>query len=213
LKFAALHCTVQGVCGDVQAVKDLRDSIKLGDTVAVTGSCENEHVLQAVTVTVLQAWKTSNGQTAFKPHPSPLKQLHKKQQQQQQQQDTHTEQQVPDVSQPATAAEAGCTDAGGIDTPGTTAVDPQAAAAAADPQAAAAAADPQASAAGAAVLREPQLAVCKFWVNTGRCAKGDACPYAHLVDARTSWVKRRCGAMLLSSCMLCWAAVLQLQHV
>jgi hypothetical protein len=50
---------------------------------------------------------------------------------------------------------------------------------------------PAAPATAPAVVQEPQLAVCKFWVNTGRCAKGDACPYAHLADCRKAWVTRR----------------------
>jgi hypothetical protein len=261
---------VQGVCGDIQAVKDLKYSIKLGDIVAVTGRFENDHVLQAATVTVLQAWKASNGWTAFKPQPAALKRLYKQHQQQQQQQDDIKEQQ-DDLSQPATlaaeagcgdaggtdtggtaasnptaagaataaataaeagcddtggtetpgtaasnpaaaeaaatAAEAGCGDAGGTDTPGTAASNQTAAAAAADAEAGGGdaggidttgttAVDPQAAAAAAAVLQDPLLVVCKFWVNTGRCAKGDACPYAHLVDVRKSWVKRRWAAML-----------------
>jgi hypothetical protein len=184
-------------------VKDLKYSIKLGDIVAVTGRFENDHVLQAVTVTVVQAWKASNGRTAFKPQPASLKRLYKQHQQQQQQQQDDIKGQQDDLSQPATGAEAGCGDAGGTDTRGTAASNPAEAAGAeagcgdagGTDAPGTTAVDPQAAAA-AAVLQDPLLVVCKFWVNTGRCAKGDACPYAHLVDVRKSWVKRRWATML-----------------
>jgi hypothetical protein len=169
-------------------VKDIRDSIKLGDVVAVTGSMESEHVLQAVTVTVLQAWKASHGPVAFKPQPSPLKQLHKEQQQQHRQ--TQQQQQQQPKHQQQDQQEGGNVNAGAS----------HAAAVATS------AAVPE-TAAAAAVVQEPQLAVCKFWVNTGRCAKGDACPYAHLVDSRKSWVKRRCVCVLGAECVRSSAAV------
>lgn len=36
-----------------------------------------------------------------------------------------------------------------------------------------------AGAAAAARVSAPQVAVCKFWLNTGRCVKGTDCPYLH----------------------------------
>jgi len=52
-----------------------------------------------------------------------------------------------------------------------------------------------AGAGGSVMIQSPQLAVCKFWVNTGRCAKGAACPYTHLQSAvlpvaRNTWLKQ-----------------------
>eukprot|EP00955_Chlamydomonas_euryale_P097619 365086-Chlamydomonas_euryale.AAC.14 len=54
-----------------------------------------------------------------------------------------------------------------------------------------------AACADVAALQAP----CKFWVNSGRCAKGDRCPFAHPVltdetqrkELRKAWVEDRCG--------------------
>jgi len=59
------------------------------------------------------------------------------------------------------------------------------------PAAAPPTADPPAS-------QPPQPAVCKFFINSGRCLKGQDCPFAHLAadtrgQALVGWVKRRCG--------------------
>lgn len=38
-----------------------------------------------------------------------------------------------------------------------------------------------AGAVAAARVSAPQVSVCKFWLNTGRCVKGTDCPYLHAV--------------------------------
>lgn len=42
----------------------------------------------------------------------------------------------------------------------------------------------------AAVVQPARLAVCKYFVNTGSCAKGAACPFLHLHTGalRQSWL-------------------------
>eukprot|EP00775_Hariotina_reticulata_P005195 gene5195-5433_t len=127
--------------GTDQDVKDLRDRVKLGDSVAVSGWFEESHVLLVQQLTVIRPWRGQ--QAAVLQQPSIRRAAN-------------------DASQHP---------------------------------------DPSAIAA----VQPPQLAVCKFWVNTGRCAKGAACPYAHLQSgvlpaARNTWLKQHKGRrQLLSS--------------
>jgi hypothetical protein len=134
-----------GTYGDVQAVKDLRDSLKLGDCVEVTGWAEGDAghspTLQAVSIKVTQPWRLQSPALAFIPRPAPR--AHKPQQQQAESPSQAT----------ATAAEAAPT---GVQ-------------------------QDTSSPAAAARVSAPQVAVCKFWLNTGRCVKGTDCPYLHAV--------------------------------
>jgi hypothetical protein len=49
----------------------------------------------------------------------------------------------------------------------------------------------------AARVTGPQVSVCKFWVNTGRCAKGVQCPFLHTLlpaaggVSRKTWLQKR----------------------
>jgi hypothetical protein len=60
-----------------------------------------------------------------------------------------------------------------------------------------AAASTDGPAAQAARVTGPQVSVCKFWVNTGRCAKGAQCPFLHTLlpaaggVSRKTWVQKR----------------------
>lgn len=52
------------------------------------------------------------------------------------------------------------------------------------------------AAAAAASGGDGQLQLCKFYVNSGACLKGAACPFAHVAPAArgavlTAWVKQR----------------------
>jgi len=48
----------------------------------------------------------------------------------------------------------------------------------------------------------PQVQVCKYYINTGRCAKGADCPYLHTLTSaalwapsRHTWVQNRCAKL------------------
>lgn len=163
-----------------------------GDLVSAEGRWEAPHTLQAAAVTVQQAWRDSYPLVSFTPQPSPL---HEKREAPGAQ---HGGEQVSSSPQPATRAarQQGGAESWGSDQEQTSAslrTSPAAAVAAAATAAATAMRPTQsaegpvlaleatpATAAAAARAAAERLAVCKFWVNTGRCAKGDACPHAHL---------------------------------
>jgi hypothetical protein len=167
---------------------------RLGDHVEVTGWCEGQQQhpeLQAVSIKVTQSWKLHSTGVSFKPQPAPRAQ-HKQRaappslpQQQKQQPAAHgvdgkshahsasAERQVP--------ADTLVKNNANFDT------------------VAAAAVAGAVDAVDAARVTAPQVAICKFWVNTGRCAKGGNCPFLHtLLPAaaggalsRRRWLQQR----------------------
>lgn len=143
----------------------------------VAGWCtgQQQHPeLQAVSIKVTQPWKLQSTGVAFVPQPAPRaqQQRHKQPvpppslQQHQQQQSTsgaegkaHVHAAGAEKQAPADACNASDVNA--------------------DAMTAATAAAGAADAPAAARVTSPQVAICKFWVNTGRCAKGGECPYLH----------------------------------
>lgn len=176
---------MQDVLGSIQQVKDIRDTVKLGDIVKVEGRYESQHVMQATAVQILQTWQEHNAGVAFTPQPSLLhcqladNSKHPEVQVQQQEQCYNSILQGdagdPIINQQQLGSYANSHES----------LDPRAG-------------TPPACTAeqAAALVQPPQLAVCKFWVNSGRCAKGSGCPYSHLQPAalrtsRGSWLQAR----------------------
>lgn len=218
---------MQDVYGSVQDVKNARDQLKLGDTVAVEGSYENEHSLLATRIVVLQSWRDTSPNTAFIPQPSALHSRsgkptaqakpnsagHQGSQQQllgQQhvaEQGQHQQAGPDHTASPtfgtATVEQA---NAGNDCTSRTVPTHAAGTGHSSTPTAAVAAAVQQGGLPAATAvqsqlhLRNPQLAVCKFWLNSGRCAKGAACPYMHLQASalrptKAKWLTDRCGVV------------------
>lgn len=54
----------------------------------------------------------------------------------------------------------------------------------------------------AARVTGPQVSVCKFFVNTGRCAKGSSCPFLHTAAggaaSRSRWLQQRSASVDLA---------------
>lgn len=169
-------------------------SCRLGDTVRVTGWCEQQAghpVLRAVSIQVTQQWRQQHPDTGFIPRPAPKVHQHQAPSvhtpqhqpspaQQAQQLDGVTVQQPqPDSAQPAghtvsvPLAYVG-SKASGTATAGT-----------------------EGPVVQAARVTGPQVSVCKFWVNTGRCAKGAQCPFLHTLlpaaggVSRKTWLQKR----------------------
>eukprot|EP00878_Enallax_costatus_P014156 GHUV01014805.1.p1 GENE.GHUV01014805.1~~GHUV01014805.1.p1 ORF type:complete len:485 (+),score=155.37 GHUV01014805.1:561-2015(+) len=162
----------------------------------VEGNWESQHTLQATKISVLQAWRERHDNVAFKPQPSSL---HcraaiipaARQQPDQQQQDGASQLMMPGVSLPAAPQlqqtalmkpeGSASTDFNVLRNSNGSTAGPSAPARLQQPH---------------EQLQEPQLAVCKFWLNSGRCAKGSACPYAHLQASalrptKAKWLKDR----------------------
>lgn len=151
---------LQGTYGSIEEVKDLRDRLKLGDVVAATGRfLPARRELQAAAVAVLAPWRDSHPGQSFTPRPAP----------------PHAAAEPP---QPAAAEQ---------QQRSADSNSPQKQQAGADlapvpegPQGTTAAAAAAAAAAAGAVRRpSAQRQVCKYFVNSGRCAKGASCPFAH----------------------------------
>ncbi|KAI8471675.1 MAG: hypothetical protein J3K34DRAFT_520358 [Monoraphidium minutum] len=171
--------------------QEARDTIRVGDVVRFEGTFQDgaRTLLTCLGFEVVRRWRDAGGGAAFKLRAPPHREHGAKhqaaggggeaaggraQQQGQEQQQGN-----------GTAADG----AAAAPRPG------NGAAPAAAPAAAAATGDGAGAAAGAAVAG-PQLPLCKFFVNSGSCWKGAACPYAHVVAsargaALTSWVRRR----------------------
>lgn len=165
--------------------------------------------MQAVSIKVTQPWKLHSPDVAFIPQPAPK--AHKQpeqdaqsQQQAQQQQrqqlalsPQHEQQQQQqgvvgaDLSSNAAAAGA-AQDASGVHAEASSQPDTS-------PDAAQTAGSARAASSTTARVTAPQVSVCKFWVNTGRCAKGSDCPYLHTllpaaaggVAMRRNWLQQR----------------------
>ncbi|KAI7837842.1 hypothetical protein COHA_008330 [Chlorella ohadii] len=158
--------------GTIEELEQLRSGVKLGDIVSVQGRLAGRHEVQASSVVVLKAWREQHPLQTFRPQPSPLHGGAAQQQRQQQ----HSQQQPPAGNR----AEA---------LPSILA----AATAAAGPIAAAEAGGAAGVTGGAAGAAGAALPACKYFINTGRCSKGDACRFAHLhTEAmRQHWVGSR----------------------
>lgn len=167
---------------------------RLGDTVRVTGWCEQQAdhpALRAVSVQVTQPWRQQHPDAGFIPRPAPKVHQHQPQhahtpqhqqnpaQQAQQPEDRTGQQQQPDSMQ--SAGDPVCVPtADAVNTPSGTA-----------------AAGTDGPVVQAARVTSPQVSVCKFWVNTGRCAKGAQCPFLHTLlpaaggVSRKNWLQKR----------------------
>jgi hypothetical protein len=167
-------------------VQEARDEIRIGDVVCFQGEFQDPPANSMLTCrgyAVVSRWRDAGGGRSFQPRVPPRRHSHGggsgggsgggQQQQQQQQQ------------RPGP---------GGAARPAPGAAPQVPAAPCGEQQAQAQQGRPEGQPEEG---RKPGL--CKFYVNSGRCLKGDACPYAHVAaEARgaalTAWVKRRCGA-------------------
>lgn len=146
----------QGVYGNEEDVRALRDTLHLGDIVLVQGYREQQQqhggsaALQARCVTLRKAWRDAACSVAFVPRPAPR-------------------------GCAAASADVAC--------------EPQQL-----PQAAERTIEGAVLGAVEAATHPPAPPLCKFFANSMRCAKGDACPYAHTVSTggRQAWVQERC---------------------
>ncbi|KIZ05374.1 hypothetical protein MNEG_2591 [Monoraphidium neglectum] len=177
-------------------VLEARDSIRVGDVVSFEGRYQDDEssILTCLGFEVLQRWREVSGGASFAPRVPPRRQHGKhaarnghgavgedQQARQQQQQNSEKAQQQKQQQRAEQQQEQRATPNSGTTTaaeaPG--AVQPS-----------------PAPATAAAVVAAPQLQLCKFYVNSGQCLKGDACPYAHVAAAARgavlqSWVRRR----------------------
>ncbi len=163
---------LQDVYGSIQDVKDLRDKLKLGDVVTVLGVREGGHVLQATRVDVVRPWQDTSAGVSFRPQPSPC------QQQQQESAAAVGTATQPESQQPAAPPGAQQRNSWAVECSPT-----------AFPAAVAAAATTGQQSSPPLQQQQAQ-ALCKFWVNTGRCAKGAECLYPHVQSGmlQQNWV-------------------------
>ncbi len=163
---------LQDVYGSIQDVKDLRDKLKLGDVVTVLGVREGGHVLLAARVDIVRLWQDTSAGVSFRPQPSPY------QQRRQESAAAVGAATQPESQQPAAPPSAQQRNSWAVERSPTALPAAVAAAVITGPQSSP---PPQ--------QQQPQ-ALCKFWVNTGRCAKGAECPYPHVQSGmlQQTWV-------------------------
>lgn len=175
----------------IEDLADLRSDLKLGDIVRVQGRLSGSNEVQATAISVVEAWRDSHPGQTFRPRPSPLHssgaQQGQEQQQQPSQQGQQERQQQQDGLQPPAASRAWQHSSPQADSAIAAAL---AAAGGASPNPSTVAVAAATAGAGAAAAAAP---LCKAFVNTGSCAKGDACRFAHVHTGalRQQWVADR----------------------